>query len=94
MRAFCLSPAPEPRYLLAAVLNFQARSSKKVRRAGLWVVNSRSPKIGALTAAGVATFLPTCATRQCPSPSLEDPRVNEEKENSTDEFYSITKLLG
>ena len=67
MRAFCLSPAPEPRYLLAVVLNFQVRSSEKVRRAGLWVVNSRSPKIVALTVVDVATFLPTCATRLRPS---------------------------
>ena len=67
---------PEPRFLLAAVLNFQARTSEKVRRAGLQVVNLRSPKIGALTVVDVATFQPTCATRQCPSHSLEDPRVN------------------
>ena len=41
IRAFCFSPAPEPRYLERASLNFQVRSSIKVRRAGLCVVNSR-----------------------------------------------------
>ena len=32
--AFCFSPAPDPRYLLRASLNFHVRSSEKVRRAG------------------------------------------------------------
>ena len=39
--AFCFSPAPEPRYFDRASLNFQVRSSTKVRRAGLCVVSSR-----------------------------------------------------
>ena len=39
--AFCLSPAPEPRYFERASLNFHVRSSMKVRRAGLWLVSSR-----------------------------------------------------
>ena len=41
--AFCLSPAPEPRYFERASLNFHVRSSMKVRRAGLWVVRLRRP---------------------------------------------------
>ena len=41
--AFCFSPAPEPRYFERASLNFQVRSSTKVRRAGLRVVSSRIP---------------------------------------------------
>ena len=43
IRAFCFSPAPLPRYFERASLNFQVRSSMKVRRAGLLVVNSRIP---------------------------------------------------
>ena len=43
IRAFCFSPAPLPRYFERASLNFQMRSSTKVRRAGLNVVSSRIP---------------------------------------------------
>ena len=39
--AFCFSPAPLPRYFERASLNFQVRSSTKVRRAGVCVVSSR-----------------------------------------------------
>ena len=41
--AFCFSPAPEPRYLLLASLNFHVRSSEKVLRVGLRTVISRMP---------------------------------------------------
>ena len=43
IRAFCFSPAPEPRYFERASLNFQTRSMRNVRRAGLWTDNSRMP---------------------------------------------------
>ena len=43
IRAFCFSPAPEPRYFERASLNFQTRSMRNVRRAGLAVDSSRIP---------------------------------------------------
>ena len=40
IRAFCLSPAPLPRYFERGSLNFHVRSRMKVRRAGLLVARS------------------------------------------------------
>ena len=41
IRAFCFSPAPEPRYFERASLNFHVKLSENVRRAGLRTESSR-----------------------------------------------------